>query len=239
MEGSKILSIREELENELTWRTNELKILKNQLIKIPKPEDRDIYRKSLVVMLYAHYEGFCNFAFQTYVIAINEENLLRKDVNSNLAAASMHQEFSLFEQDEYNENRFKKVFGKKPPEDNKLFKFSKRVYLYEAFDDFLNQKIEIPDKIVNTESNLWPVVLKKLLYSLGLPESTFARHETSIKNLVSTRNGISHGQKKDGISEVTFEELEKSTNEINNSIIKLIYNSLINKEYLNQNINDL
>lgn len=233
MEDTKILSIREELENELTWREAELRFLKNQMVNINKDEDRDIYRKSLVVMLYAHYEGFCTFAFQTYVLAINEENLLRKQVNSSLAAASMHDEFSLFELQEYKEARFKRVFSKNPPDDNKLYKFSKRVYLLEAFNGFLDKKIEIPDKVVNTENNLWPVVLKKLLYSLGLPENTFVRHEVAIKELVNTRNGVSHGKEKDGIDENTFRKLEEATSDINESIIQLIYDALKNKEYLN------
>lgn len=232
MDEAKIISIREELEAELTWRENELKLLKNQLVKIQSKKEQNIYRKSLVVMLYAHYEGFCNFAFQTYVIAINEERLLRKQVNNYLAAASMHQEFTLFENEEFKERQFKKIFGQKPPEDRKLFKLSKRKYLLDALEDFLEQIMIIPDKVVNTESNLRPLVLKKLLYSLGLPENSFSRYEANITELVNTRNAISHGQQKDGIDGSTFERLEKTTRDINNAIIILIYDALRKKLYL-------
>jgi hypothetical protein len=234
MEEAKILTILEELEAELTWRESEIKFLKNLLIHLKNENEENAFRKALVVMLYAHYEGFCAFAFQAYVLAINEEKLLRRQVKSSLAAASLNQEFSLFEAEEYKEERFKRVFGKSAPNDNKLFKFSKRVYLLESLDNFLEQEIEIPDKVVNTESNLWPVVLKKLLYSLALPENTFARHENEIKTLVNTRNGISHGQEKEGIDEPTFEKLEKATSDINKTIIQLIYKSLANKEYLRE-----
>jgi hypothetical protein len=232
MEATKIAHVREELEAELTWRESEIKFLKNQLANLKNEDEKSIYRKALVVMLYSHYEGFCSFAFQTYVLTINEEKLTRKKVSSSLAAASLNQEFALFESKEYKEERFKKVFKKKAPEDSKLFNFSKRVYLLEALDDFLEQEIEIPDKVVNTESNLWPVVLKKLLYSLGLSENVFDKHEDQIKKLVNTRNGISHGKEKEGIDERTFEVLERITSDINKTIIKLIHNTLTQQEYL-------
>jgi len=232
MDEAKIINIREELENELTWRENELKLLKNQLVKIQTKKEQNIYRKSLVVMLYAHYEGFCNFAFQTYIMAINEESLLRKQVNNYLVAASMHQEFTLFENEQFKEQTFKKIFGQKPIEDRKLFKLSKRKYLLDALENFLEQKIIIPDKVINTESNLRPLVLKKLLYSLGLPENSFSRYEEHITELVNIRNAISHGQKKGGIDESTFERLEKTTRDINNAIIILIYDALRKKLYL-------
>lgn len=234
MEEAKILSILEELEAELTWRESEIKFLKNLLIHLKSNEEEDAFRKALVVMLYSHYEGFCTFAFQTYVLAINEEKLLRKQVNSSLAAASLNQEFSLFEAEEYKEERFKRVFRKSVPDDKKLYKFSKRVYLLEALDNFMDSEIEIPDKVVNTESNLWPGVLKKLLYSLGLPENTFAKHEEQIKQLVNTRNGISHGKDKEGIDEAEFEKLEKATSDISKTIIQLIQTSLSKREYLKE-----
>lgn len=234
MEEAKILTILEELETELTWRESEIKFLKNLLINLKNEDEENTYRKALVVMLYAHYEGFCAFAFQTYVLAINEERLLRKQVNSSLVAASLNQEFSLFENEEYKEERFTRVFRKRAPDDKKLFKFSKRIYLLESLDNFLEQQIEIPDKVVNTENNLWPEVLKKLLYSLGLPENTFARHEDAIKTLVNTRNGISHGKDKEGIDVSTFGKLENATSDINKTIIKLIKKALANKEYLRE-----
>ncbi|QPA58684.1 MAE_28990/MAE_18760 family HEPN-like nuclease [Lysinibacillus sphaericus] len=233
MDAIKILSIVEELESELTWRELELKFLKNQLSNIESEDEKKVYRKALVVMLYAHYEGFCSFAFQTYVLAINEEEIIRREANSNLIAASLHQEFSLFESEEYKETKFKKVFNK-PVDDKKLYKLSKRIYLLDSLNEFLDKKVEISDKVVNTESNLWPIVLKKLLYTLGLPENTFIRYEATIKDLVNTRNGISHGQQKEGIDEITFNKLEQATTEINKAVIQLIQNALKNKEYLKE-----
>jgi len=61
-----IEKLREEMEYELTWRTDELRMLKNNLSLILKDEDKDKYRKSLIVMLYAHFEGFSKTCFNSY-----------------------------------------------------------------------------------------------------------------------------------------------------------------------------
>jgi len=58
-----LADIRAQLESELTWRQNEMRLLHNQLEFIEKYEEKKRYRKSLVVMLYSHYEGFCKTAF--------------------------------------------------------------------------------------------------------------------------------------------------------------------------------
>lgn len=235
MDNHKLESIREDLENDLNWRMDEYRFLKNQLAYIEDEDKQKIYRRSLLVMLYSHYEGFCNFSFTVYVLSINELELIRKDAHSHLAAASMLQEFSLFESDEYKEERFKRVFRKGiPNNDRELFKHSKRIYLYDCFEDFTNKPLMIPEKVVNTESNLWPTVLKKMLYSLGLPEGTFTRHETNIKKLVDMRNGISHGQAswKHGLTSQELDQIELSVTDINNTIIRLIYDSMRDKVYL-------
>lgn len=235
MDNHKLELIREDLENDLNWRMDEYRFLKNQLANIEDESKKNIYRRSLLVMLYSHYEGFCNFSFTVYVLAINQLELKRKDAHSHLAAASMLQEFSLFESDEYKESRFKRIFNRElPNNDKELFKHSKRIYLYDCFEDFSNKPLEIPEKVVNTESNLWPVVLKKMLYSLGLPENTFVRHESTIKDLVNMRNGISHGQAtwRNGLTTEDLERIENAVNDINNTIIRLIYDSLRDKVYL-------
>lgn len=50
--------LREELEEELRWRQEELAFFKNQLSNINSEEDSCRYRKSLVFLLYSHFEGY-------------------------------------------------------------------------------------------------------------------------------------------------------------------------------------
>ena len=50
--------LREELETELAWRQEELAFFKNQLNNISDENDQRRYRKSLVLILYSHMEGY-------------------------------------------------------------------------------------------------------------------------------------------------------------------------------------
>ena len=88
--------LRAALEVELAWRQEELAFFKNQLSEIAE-ENKNKYRKSLVLILYSHLEGYIKICLQTYVQYINSQGLNRKDVNTGLMVASMHKEFIAYE----------------------------------------------------------------------------------------------------------------------------------------------
>lgn len=48
-----LADIRAELEDELRWRSEELRFLKNQLTDLRNDDERCQFRRALVVMLYA------------------------------------------------------------------------------------------------------------------------------------------------------------------------------------------
>ena len=87
---------RAALEAELAWRQEELAFFKNQLNEIPE-ENKDRYRKSLVLILYSHMEGYIKICLQTYIQYINSQGLKRKDVKTGLMVASMYKEFIAYE----------------------------------------------------------------------------------------------------------------------------------------------
>ena len=65
-----LADIRAELEDELRWRTEELRFFKNQLSDFRSDDERNRFRRALVVMLYSHFEGFWKAAFSIYVKAL-------------------------------------------------------------------------------------------------------------------------------------------------------------------------
>src|SRR5262249_18812163 len=88
-----LADIRAEIEDELQWRLEEMRFLKNQLVDLRTKEQRDRHRRALVVMLYSHFEGFWKATFSIYVKAINAEAIRCKDSTHSLVAASL---FDLF-----------------------------------------------------------------------------------------------------------------------------------------------
>ena len=63
----------------------------------------------------------------------------------------------------------------------------------EDFENITAQLVEIPDNVVDTESNLRAVVLKKILFQLGLNYSSVDPHSNTIERLLGVRNAIAHG----------------------------------------------
>ena len=58
--------LRAALEADMAWRQEDLAFFKNQLNNISE-DDKDRYRKSLVLILYSHMEGFVKTSLQTYI----------------------------------------------------------------------------------------------------------------------------------------------------------------------------
>lgn len=217
-----------QIEEELTWRVDELYFLKNQLSLINKEIDKDRYRKSLIVMLYSYYEGFCKSAFQIYVDAINSEKLIRSSVNLYLRTSSLNNIFLEYGNETKKDPRFKKLL----PEDSKLHKYSRQISFVDEFTNFLTEIVAIPEDVVDTESNLKPIVLKKMLYRLGFPLDKIDISEHTINKLLNYRNNISHGSQKLGIQEADYESLEKDVLNLMESIRKIINNAIYEESFL-------
>lgn len=217
-----------QVEEELTWRVEEFFFMKNQLSLISNEDKKKIYRKSLVVMLYSYYEGFCKSAFLIYTKAINQEELKRKEVNKFIQTISMHSIFISFGNENSKDARFKKEL----PDDKKLHKYSRQLAFIEEFGNFLEETVTIPDDVVDTESNLKPIVLKKILYRLGFPFDQIPISENTINKLLGVRNSISHGSKRLGIEKDEFEELEGEVWGLLNLIKKVIVNAILDDTFL-------
>ncbi len=217
---------RANLENDLAWRQEEIAFFKNQLNYVTE-ENKNRYRKSLVLILYSHLEGFIKLSLQTYVQYINSLGLTRNMVTVGLKTASMNKEFNAYD----NLDRKSDVFRRELPEDSGLHRFFRRVDFVSQYDEFIGQDLEIDDSIVDTESNLWYIVLKKNLYKLGLPIDLFQDYESDIDALVNRRNSIAHGNFRSGISKEEFHRWEVSTLDVLSGIIRLLYDYACNEKY--------
>lgn len=220
--------LRAELEAELAWRQEDLAFFKNQLNNISDESEKDKYRKSLVLILYSHMEGYIKIALQTYIKYINEQNLPRKDVISGLMAASMNTEFNAYD----NLDKKCDIFRRQLPEDKGLHRFFRRVDFLDQLVDFKNAPLVIEDSVINTESNLWYVVLQKNLYKIGLPVDMFKQYRRDIDALVNRRNSIAHGDLHSGVTSQEFLDWETKTNRVMSDITILIYDYANHKKYL-------
>lgn len=220
-------SITAELEAEWNWRITELKKLSNTYNNI-EDSNKFVIRKAQILLLYSHFEGFSKFAFLYYIEEINSNDLQIKHLNLTLRAASMHEVFK-----EYgNINKKGRYFCNNLPEDPKLKQYSRRCEFVDKFYNFLDEIARIPDTIVDTESNLKPEVLNKILFQLGLPIDRFKDFKGDIHKLLQYRNKIAHGSSTDGINSFPYDDILNSIIVIIDQIKTLIRDSLCNNKYL-------
>jgi hypothetical protein len=223
-----LATLRAELEADRAWREQEIRAFQNQGSSIVDEEEQNRYRRALVLLLYAHYEGFCKFAFTLYATAINDSGITCGQATYAVAAASLSDMFRNLR------NPLKKcdLFRRELPDDAKLHQFAREREFVELTAEVEKRPVKIPDNLVDTESNLTPVVMKKNLYRLGLPHDQFEVHDCEINQLLNFRNGISHGDLKDGVRESIYLKLRTATFSIMSELGTGIMKALSEQVYI-------
>ncbi len=225
---------RAQLEWDLEWRRKELSILRNQLKNISSEEDKEIYCKTLLVMLYSHFEGFCKVAFLNYIKLINDETIIRSKAIEPIIASSL---LDVFHDLSYPQNGTNccNIFNI-PSDETRFSRYFIRCHFIRKMDDIFAQEIDISErlsrKIVNTKSNLNLAVLNIILYRLGLPYNEFITYESIIDNMLMRRNNYAHGDKVKGIKVENFRTIEKEVNKLISQLVKLLTNAAKDKSYL-------
>lgn len=221
------LKLRAELEADRTWRQDEIRFFQNQGAALNEIE-KEQFRRAIILLLYAHFEGFCKVAFILYINAINEANITCGEAHYAIAAAALADLFNNLR----NPDKKSAEFRHQLPDDTKLHRFAREREFIERTNEFEKRPVKIQDTIIDTESNLKPIVLRKILYRLGLPDEEFKVFEGEIFKLLGYRNQIAHGQLKTGIKEKDYEKLKKTTYKIMDQITIEIMEALKNKCFL-------
>jgi hypothetical protein len=186
-----------QLETDMAWRQDELRALSNLQAAMKGDPEKGRLRRALLVMLYAHAEGFCKIAFLTYVNAINKAATSCGAATESLVAAAFADVFHALT---YGDPK-QKVFPLPPPADNKLTIFARQREFIAELPRFLSRTLEVPDTAVNTEDNLSSRVVKRNLYRLGFPEDLLSGYHAALDELVKRRNNIAHGADSDSVKE--------------------------------------
>lgn len=222
-----VADIRAEFEDELRWRTEELRFFKNQLTNFRSEDERTRFRRALIVMLYSHFEGFWKAAFSIYLNALNAESIQCKDAAHCLVAATHFDLLSSLA------SQKKATFlNWTPPDDPGLHMLHRQVEFFARLDDVGATTLDIPENVVDPESNLKPDVIRKNLFRLGIPHDLFQSHEGTVHKLLNKRNNVAHGATRLGVNEDEFNELERAVLDIMEDIVKLLFDWLRTRKYL-------
>lgn len=226
-----LVDVRAELEEELAWRLEEIRFFRNRLAELPDVPDQERYFKSLVVMLYANFEGFWKTAFTIYLTEINRERIQSGDAVEQIVAASMGDLFQAIT----DPNKKSDFFRNAAPDDTGLHRFARQSEFAGRLHDVMGSSIEIPiETVLDTESNLTPTVVRKTLFRMGFPHDEFASDESTVNQLLRRRNDIAHGSARYGIRISDYRNLESAVIGIMKRVVVFIFESLDGKKYMKQ-----
>jgi hypothetical protein len=218
-----------ELHREHDWRFDEVRRFKN-LIECEQPPVRDELRKSLVVILYAHFEGFCVFALQHYLTAVNSLRMPCREVSPALVAGAWERVFNAMEHGDQK----CRVFRQPLPNDIRLHRHWRRRHFVESVEVFYELPVELNENVIDAESNLKPEVLERNLFILGLDHAFVEPHFGTIHNLLGRRNRIAHGEDRRGVPEREYEQYELSVFAICYQLIEYLEDAYKNSRYKRQ-----
>ena len=114
-----------------------------------------------------------------------------------------------------------------------LHRFAREREFIEVAWQVASRPVQIdPDKVVDTESNLNPVVLRKILFQLGLDPKLAEPWEGTLDHLLRRRNDVAHGTAKDGLEEKDYVGLEQAVLLVIDGLVQAISHAVANRMYL-------
>jgi hypothetical protein len=216
-----------QLQRELDWRFDEIVSIKNLLTREPTAAARDNLRKSLVVVLYSHFEGFCVFALEHYVEEVNQVMLPCADAHPAIVAGAWDPVFNAMQ---HGDEKCR-VFLKPLPNDAALHRHWRRRHFVEEIDRFRGRTVVLSEEVIDSESNLKPEVLQRNLFVVGLDHTFVEPHAATIHNLLGRRNRIAHGDDRRGVLEKEYDDYETAVFEICYKLIEFLEIAHRDKKY--------
>lgn len=200
------------LEEELTWREAEIASLKLLVLDAAKNSVRErSLLRALWTMLYAHYEGFCKFAWDFYLENIEQFGIARNQSCIPLARFSLAK-------------RFREVRGNSSAD-------SLWSVCTNDFGEWMKEQLCFELRL-ETKSNLWPSLLKENSSAVALPCEMVDQNELKLKTLVSRRNEIAHGKKMVIQTLQEYQPYEDAALIVMHELAVAVLNCLEHKSYL-------
>jgi HEPN superfamily protein len=215
-----LAELRAQLEEDLGWRSDELRLLRNSLLgELDKADWPSHAMRALLVMQYAHLEGFTQNAFHLYVRMVNEQRLPVDELHTNLLATSLADEFKILRSGASIGNQIE------DEDDGTYLRRAKRhVNFVERVRSVSKGPLYVdPDHAVSMEMNLGADVLKKTMYMVGIPESSMdGSYFSSLEFVRRTRNDVGHGARTETIHPGLFEAHMTKCASFMNDLVRVV-----------------
>ncbi|MEU2683633.1 MAE_28990/MAE_18760 family HEPN-like nuclease [Streptomyces hygroscopicus] len=194
-----VSEMRAELEDDMAWRLDEIRHLVNHLLGDKKAGEASVYSlRAILVMQYAHIEGFTRNALALYVKAINARQIPAKELQPELLSAALGAEF----------DGLRRGSEARDGEGKLTTRARQQVAFVRKLQELAEGPVSIAAEVAaSMEMNLGSDVLKRALVNLAIPVDKVANDQySSIEFVKRVRNDIAHGSRKEKIPEGMFSE---------------------------------
>ena len=201
-----------QIEAELNWREAELASLKRVAVSSPRNSVQEsALLRALCALLYAHYEGFCKFAWNLYLDVLSNSGVARSDCKGALILLSVEEDLSKIRQKSLDE----------------MWQFCSA-----DFQSLLTQQLVFDEKTKMDTSNLHPETLRKHCKKVLFPHSVLDENDVTLVTLIRRRNEIAHGQKNMIASLADYQKYEKAAQLVMHEMAVSVVEALDTKSYL-------
>ncbi len=207
-----IEKVFEEIQEDITWRNSELKKINNIASNLNNT-DLQIFLKSILPLLYAHWEGFVVVSLKIVFKYLNNLNLSSNDYCDIYLTTAYEQTLKSLDNSTGFDKRKKHL-----------------IHLYKTF----SEQVKLDSKI-DTKSNLNFSILQEICKKINLNINKFTTHKEELNELVSIRNSISHGE--NAYSFESYNDIKKYINLLENLMLDFeseIQDLLKDKKYLKE-----
>ncbi|MGC0415233.1 MAE_28990/MAE_18760 family HEPN-like nuclease [Embleya sp. AB8] len=210
-----VAELRAQLEEDMSWRLDEVRHLVNLLLH--GPGETEVYSlRAILVMQYAHLEGFTRNALSLYVSAINAKQLPICELKPELMAAALAAEFDSLRKT--NSLPVSEGDGRLTARARQQVAFVQKVQQLNVGPISIAAEVA-----VSMEMNLGSDVLKRSLVALGISIDKVAQDQYSTIEFVKrVRNDIAHGSRTERISEGLFRAHLKKFEQFMNDLSRVI-----------------
>lgn len=207
-----IEKVFEEIQEDITWRNSELNKIKNIALNLTNT-DLQIFLKSILPLLYAHWEGFVVVSLKIVFKYLNTLNLSSNDYCNIYLTTAYEQTLKSLDNSTGFDKRKKHLIN-----------------LYKTF----TEQVKLDSKI-DTKSNLNFSILQEICKKINLDVNKFTTYKEELNELVSIRNSISHGE--NAYIFESYNDIQKYINLLENLMLDFeseIQDLLKDKKYLKE-----
>lgn len=136
----------QDIEIDRALRETEIRLIENVAARASDEREKTMLRRSLVLLTYAHLEGFCKFALMAYAGAVNALKLPCREAATPLVAVTLSRVFAALR----NVESKHPYFATKLPDDRALHLLARERAFIEGFEAISAERVEVPDRTIDT-----------------------------------------------------------------------------------------